>query len=55
MKVHEFLPEFGEENLPQTAALVHLHTPEPAVANSEGTQAWPVHLRVPEEAKNIKL
>ncbi len=47
--------KFKEENLPKTAALVHIHTPEPAVENSEGTQAWPVHSRVPEEAKIMKL
>jgi hypothetical protein len=46
---------FKEENLPKTAALVHIHTPEPAVVNSEGTQAWPVHLRVLEEAKNYEI
>jgi hypothetical protein len=41
---------FEEKNLQKTAALVHVHTPEPAVANSKGIQAGPVHLKVPEEA-----
>jgi hypothetical protein len=41
---------FEEENLPKTAALVHIHTPEPAVANSEGFWTWQVHLKMPEEA-----
>jgi hypothetical protein len=45
---------FEEENLPKTAALVHVHTPEPAVANSKGIQARPVHLKVPEEASFYK-
>ena len=35
MKVHEFLPEIWGKNLQKTAALVHVHTPEPAVANSK--------------------
>ena len=54
MKVHEFLPEIWGKNLPKTAALVHVRTPEPAVANSKGTQAGPVHLKVPEEASFYK-
>jgi hypothetical protein len=54
MKVHEFLPEIWGKNLPKTAALVHVHTPEPAVANSKGIQAGPVHLKVPEEASFYK-
>jgi hypothetical protein len=46
---------FEEENfLPETAALVHVHTPEPAVANSKGIQTGPVHLKVPEEASFYK-
>jgi hypothetical protein len=45
---------FQEENLAKTAALVHIHTPEPAVANSKGTQACPVHLKVLEEANLYK-
>jgi hypothetical protein len=54
MKVHEFLPEIWGKNLPKTAALVHVRTPEPAVANSKGTQAGPVHLKVPEDASFYK-
>jgi len=54
MKVHEFLPEIWGKNLPKTAALVHVRTPEPAVANSKGIQAGPVHLKVPEEVSFYK-
>jgi hypothetical protein len=45
---------FEEENLPKAAALVQVHTPEPAVANSKGTKALPVHLKVLEEASFYK-